>query len=78
MQTKIKSSKRQSESLNRMIKQNLDSVFILDRQITEVQQDVMKHQAEIKVLDGRIVALQGQMENCRTSSTTRSQNMPML
>ena len=62
MQTKIKSSKRQSESLNRMIKQNLDSVFILDRQITEVQQDVMKHQAEIKVLDGRIVALQGQME----------------
>lgn len=62
MQTKIKSSKRQSESLNRMIKQNLDSVFILDRQITEVQQDVMKHQAEIKVLDGRIVALQEQME----------------
>lgn len=62
MQTKIKSSKKQSESLNRMIKQNLDSVFILDRQITDVQQDVLKRQAEIKVLDGRIGELRKQME----------------
>ncbi len=58
----IKEKKAETQQLNKSIKSNLDSVVILDRQITGHQNDINKLQGDIKSLNGKIDSLQTQLQ----------------
>lgn len=57
----IKEKKAETQQINKSIKTNLDSVVILDRQITGHQNDITRLQGDIKSLNGRIDSLQTQL-----------------
>ncbi|MBR3091486.1 MAG: peptidoglycan DD-metalloendopeptidase family protein [Bacteroidaceae bacterium] len=57
----IKEKKAETQQLNKSIKSNLDSVVILDRQITGHQNDINRLKGDIKSLNSRIDSLQTQL-----------------
>ena len=58
----IKEKKAETQQLNKSIKSNLDSVVILDRQISGHQNDINRLQGDIKSLNVKIDSLQTQLQ----------------